>query len=154
MYMYLQKVISKKIFYKIRFFLASWEDQWRKWPDPDPLVRVMDPRIQIRIRIHPKMSWNRNTGAKGMFSRRRSWEVGTCWVHIPCEGVRWTVVAKTGTGEHLTKNNSIMILLWKNLLKNSSQEKSCISHLNSWVASRVVQAQRVEGHANHVADNC
>ena len=28
-------------------------------PDPDPLVRGMDPRI--RIRIHPKMSWIRNT---------------------------------------------------------------------------------------------
>jgi hypothetical protein len=30
-------------------------------PDPDPLVRGMDPRI--RIRIHPKMSWIRNTGS-------------------------------------------------------------------------------------------
>ncbi len=29
-------------------------------PDPDPLVRGMDPRI--RIRIHTKMSWIRNTG--------------------------------------------------------------------------------------------
>jgi hypothetical protein len=28
-------------------------------PDPDPLVRGMDPGI--RIRIHPKMSWIRNT---------------------------------------------------------------------------------------------
>jgi hypothetical protein len=28
-------------------------------PNPDPLVRGMDPRI--RIRIHPKMSWIRNT---------------------------------------------------------------------------------------------
>jgi hypothetical protein len=28
--------------------------------DPDPLVRGMDPRM--RIRIHPKMSWIRNTG--------------------------------------------------------------------------------------------
>jgi hypothetical protein len=32
-------------------------------PNPDPLVRGMDPRI--RIRIHPKMSWIRNTGEKG-----------------------------------------------------------------------------------------
>jgi hypothetical protein len=32
-------------------------------PDPDPLVRGMDPRI--RIRIHPKMSWIRNTAMKG-----------------------------------------------------------------------------------------
>ncbi len=31
-------------------------------PDPDPLVRGMDPRI--RIRIHPKMSWIRNTAFK------------------------------------------------------------------------------------------
>jgi hypothetical protein len=30
-------------------------------PDPDPLVRGVDPRIQIRIWIHPKMSWIRNT---------------------------------------------------------------------------------------------
>ncbi len=29
-------------------------------PDPDPLVRGMDPRI----RIHPKMSWIRNTVKK------------------------------------------------------------------------------------------
>jgi hypothetical protein len=29
-------------------------------PEPDPLVRGMDPRI--RIRIHPKISWIRNTG--------------------------------------------------------------------------------------------
>ncbi len=28
-------------------------------PNPDPLVRGMDPRI--RIRIHPKMAWIRNT---------------------------------------------------------------------------------------------
>jgi hypothetical protein len=27
-------------------------------PDPDPLVKGMDPRI--RIRIHTKMSWIRN----------------------------------------------------------------------------------------------
>jgi hypothetical protein len=31
--------------------------------NPDPLVRGMGPRIQIRIRIHTKKSWNRNTGA-------------------------------------------------------------------------------------------
>jgi hypothetical protein len=32
-------------------------------PDPDTLVTSMDPRI--RIRIHPKMSWIRNTAYKG-----------------------------------------------------------------------------------------
>jgi hypothetical protein len=31
-------------------------------PNPDPFVRGMDPRIQIRIRIHIKISWIRNTG--------------------------------------------------------------------------------------------
>jgi hypothetical protein len=30
-------------------------------PDPDPLVKGMDPRIQIRI--HTKMSWIRNTAS-------------------------------------------------------------------------------------------
>jgi hypothetical protein len=30
-------------------------------PDPDPLVRGVDPRI----RIHTKMSWIRNTGVNG-----------------------------------------------------------------------------------------
>jgi hypothetical protein len=29
--------------------------------DPDPLGRSLDPRIQIRIRIHTKMIWIRNT---------------------------------------------------------------------------------------------
>jgi len=56
MYMYLQNVICKKSFLKISFFLASWEGQWRKLqdqdPEPDPFVGGMDPRIQIRIRIH------------------------------------------------------------------------------------------------------
>jgi hypothetical protein len=32
--------------------------------DPDQLVRDMDSRI--RIRIHPKMSWIRNTAFKGL----------------------------------------------------------------------------------------
>jgi hypothetical protein len=38
-------------------------------PNPDPLVRVMDPRI----RIHPKMSWIRNTASyklKWMFWKK------------------------------------------------------------------------------------
>jgi hypothetical protein len=29
-------------------------------PDPDPLVRGMDPRIRIWIRIHTKMLWIRD----------------------------------------------------------------------------------------------
>ncbi len=37
--------------------------------DPDPLVRGMDPRI--RIRIHTKMSWVRNTVLKKKFAKIR-----------------------------------------------------------------------------------
>ncbi len=35
--------------------------------DPDPLVRGMDPRI--RIRIHPKMSWIRDTAWRAVDAR-------------------------------------------------------------------------------------
>jgi hypothetical protein len=41
------------------FLLSSVADD----PDPDPLVRGMDPRI----RIHTKISWIRNTAIKGNF---------------------------------------------------------------------------------------
>jgi hypothetical protein len=41
------------------------QDRFAEGPDPDPLVRGMDPRI--RIRIHPKMSWIRNTVDKVYF---------------------------------------------------------------------------------------
>ncbi len=37
-------------------------------PNPDPLVRGMDPRI--RIRIHPKMSWIRNSAGKPIIFER------------------------------------------------------------------------------------
>jgi hypothetical protein len=54
---------KQKNFFKIRFF-SCLEGQWRKQQDPDqspdPLVRGMGPRI--RIRIHTKMTWIRNTG--------------------------------------------------------------------------------------------
>ncbi len=58
--MYLQKVISSKPLCKNLVFCWRLEGQWRKQqdPDPDPLVRGMDPRV----RIHTKMSWIRNTG--------------------------------------------------------------------------------------------
>ncbi len=61
--MYLQKVISRKHCVKNWFFvgiLKVHDENSRVWiqdPDPDPLVRGMDPRI----RIHPKISWIRNT---------------------------------------------------------------------------------------------
>ncbi len=46
---------------KIRFLLASWRSVTKnsrvRIQDPDPLVTGVDPRI----RIHPKMSWIRNT---------------------------------------------------------------------------------------------
>ncbi len=58
---------QKKLWWKISFLLASWRSMTKiagsgsririQDPDPDPLVRGMDPRI----RIHPKMSWIRNT---------------------------------------------------------------------------------------------
>jgi hypothetical protein len=51
--MYLQKVISRKTFFKLVFC-------WRL-EGQDPFVRGMD----LQIRIHTKMSWIRNT-AKGI----------------------------------------------------------------------------------------
>ncbi len=66
--MYLQKVISRTTFKKISFLLASWRSVRSVTkiagsgdPNPDPLVRGMDPRI----RIHTKMSWIRNTSSRG-----------------------------------------------------------------------------------------
>jgi hypothetical protein len=64
--MYLQKVISRKNFVN-QFFAGMLEvnDENSRIriqdpdPNPDPFVRSMDQRI--RIRIHPKMSWIRNT---------------------------------------------------------------------------------------------
>jgi hypothetical protein len=67
--MYLQKVIAEKFVLKICFLVGIlkvndknsriWIQEPDPDPDPDPLVRGMDPRI--RIRIHPKISWIRNT---------------------------------------------------------------------------------------------
>ncbi len=50
-------VISRKTFFYL-VFVASWRSM-TKIADPDPLVRAIDPRI--RIWIHTKMSWIRNT---------------------------------------------------------------------------------------------
>jgi hypothetical protein len=65
--MYLQKVISRKNCVKNLFLagILKVNDENSRIriqdpdPDPNPLARGMDPRI--RIRIHPKMSWIRNT---------------------------------------------------------------------------------------------
>jgi hypothetical protein len=58
-----KKIISNK--QKTLFFVASWRSMTKnnriRTPASDPLVRGIDPRIQIRIRIHTKMSWIRNT---------------------------------------------------------------------------------------------
>jgi hypothetical protein len=51
--MYLQKVIYNKNFVDV----LKVTDENMRDPDPDPLVRGMDPRIRIRIKI----SWIRNT---------------------------------------------------------------------------------------------
>jgi hypothetical protein len=61
--MYIKKVISRKNCVKNQFFagILKVNDENSRIriqdPDPDPLVRRMDPRI----RIHPKMTWIRNT---------------------------------------------------------------------------------------------
>jgi hypothetical protein len=59
--MYLQKEKSKKTLKKI-IFCYHLEGHLRKYqdPEPDPLVRGMDPRIRFRVRA--KMSRIRNTG--------------------------------------------------------------------------------------------
>ncbi len=70
--MNLQKVIRKKTFFFNLFFVGILKvNDENTDPDPhpdprpdlnpDPLVRGMDQRIQIRIRIQTKMSWIRNT---------------------------------------------------------------------------------------------
>jgi hypothetical protein len=48
-------------------------------PNPDPLVRGMDPRI--RIRIHPKMAWIRNTGSKYCRGSLFRYRYGNCCIY-------------------------------------------------------------------------
>jgi hypothetical protein len=57
--MYIQKVKSRKNLFFAGILKVSDENSRIRIqdPDPDPLVRGTDPRI----RIHPKMSWIRNT---------------------------------------------------------------------------------------------
>ncbi len=61
------KSIKQNNFFLIRFLLVSWRSMTKlagsgSESNPDPLVRgILDPRI--RIRIHTKMSWIRNTGS-------------------------------------------------------------------------------------------
>ncbi len=60
MYMYLQEVVSKKLFFKFVFCLHLG-----KVNDENSRIRGMDPRIQIRI--HPEMSWIRNIASYLIF---------------------------------------------------------------------------------------
>jgi hypothetical protein len=70
--MYLQKVKSRKNCVKNLFFAGMLkvndENSRIRIQDPDPSVRSMDPRI--RIRIHPKMSWIRNTALQCLSLKR------------------------------------------------------------------------------------
>jgi len=66
--MYLQKVISKKNFFFVDTFKIAYENNRIRIQNPDPLVRGMDPRIQIRIRIRTKISWTRNIVCKLWYS--------------------------------------------------------------------------------------
>jgi hypothetical protein len=59
--MYLQKVTSRKNCVKKLVFAGILKANDENTQDPDPLVRGIDPPIRIRIRIHTKMSWIRNT---------------------------------------------------------------------------------------------
>ncbi len=63
--MYLQKVISRKTFFKLVFVgvLNVNDEIAGSGSDPDSLVRGMDPRI----RIQTKMSWIRNTGKNELY---------------------------------------------------------------------------------------
>jgi hypothetical protein len=68
-----EKIVLKNLFFA---GILKVNDENRRIriqdPDlnPDPLVRCMDPGI--RIRIHPKMSWIRNTGRNLFFVLQNS----------------------------------------------------------------------------------
>ncbi len=56
-----KKMFKQKLFF-IGILKVNDEKSRIRIQDPDPLVRDMDPRI--RIRIHSKMSWIRNTAQR------------------------------------------------------------------------------------------
>jgi hypothetical protein len=58
-----QKNLVKTFLY-VGFFKVNDENSRIRIQDPDPVVRGLDPRIRIRIRIHIKMSWIRNTSSR------------------------------------------------------------------------------------------
>ncbi len=103
MHMYLQKVICRKTFFLNLVFCWHLEGQWWKKEDPDPdtLVIGMDPRI--RIRIHTKMSWIRNTGCE-------AW----CKENLPClisPGVPHPY--KGNLSRYWTDKNSSVFIMYK-----------------------------------------
>ncbi len=90
--MYLPSKSNKqKNFFEISFLLASWRPMTKiADPDPDPLVRGMDPGI--RIWIHTKISWIRNTDSNYNI---------TWWISCrgrPCDCREWTRTVCPQTG--------------------------------------------------------
>jgi hypothetical protein len=85
--MYLQKVTKqaeKKCVKKLVFAgILKVNDEISRIriqdPNPDPLVRGMDPRI--RIRIHTKMSWIRNT-VENTADRKMMPGVSACCINV------------------------------------------------------------------------
>jgi hypothetical protein len=119
--MYLQKVISKKT-RKNYFLLASWRLCRKKQdPEPDPLVRGMDPRIRIRT----KMSQICNTGSNIMLMwvSPRSGKLNKLSPYCIPRGGEWT-----GTcvySEDLNQDWSLMwvpLECWTNSVLTVSQE--------------------------------
>ena len=81
LWIYLQKVISKETLKIIIFF--CWRHEGPGWklqdphPDPDPLVRGIDPRIRIRAKI----SWICNTVKKNCCLFRSALGMGGSSLH-------------------------------------------------------------------------
>jgi hypothetical protein len=68
-------------------------------PDPDQLVRGMDPRI--RIRIHTKISWIRNTAVPCIAA---AWKIIKGW--LPAAGVKKIrFLTKATMGEYVDDQN-------------------------------------------------
>ncbi len=68
MYMYLQKVITEKLFFKLprSFLLASWRSMTKIAGSGSESGFISQ---RHRIQIHTKMSWIRNTGKQRMWGK-------------------------------------------------------------------------------------
>jgi hypothetical protein len=92
--MYLQKVISRKNCVKKLFFCGHLEGQWRT------LVRGMDPRI----RIHPKMTWIRNSDSNHLLFFVSDLILGTGRRPLSRKKLEWQGERKRGlVAEHLCR---------------------------------------------------